>query len=141
MEAHDLTLAEAARAVGLHVETLRRLARAGQIETYVVNPGSRRPHFRVTPAALQAFRTRGRRTTDTDKSDAPALDDVESPGFLGNPPSQALSGAEMIARWERAGVFDAFAYLNDLVGPGKKYKDSTEYAQAVREQAQKRTDE
>ena len=47
----------------------------------------------------------------------------------------------MIARWERAGVFDAFAYLNELIGPGKKDKYSSEYAQALREQAQKRTHE
>ena len=93
MEAHDLTLAEAASAVGLHVETLRRLARAGQIETYVVNPGSRRPHFRVTPAALQAFRARGKRTAYPDTSEMATSDVARMPDFVGNSPSQALSGA------------------------------------------------
>lgn len=135
METHDLTLAEAADAVGLHVETLRRLARAGQIETYIVNPGSRRPHFRVTPAALQAFRRHGRRKVPTDKSNATPSAEAEMPIFLRGLPAQALSGAEIIALWERDGIFDAFAERATHIGPGKRFADSTEYVQYLREQS------
>src|SRR5579875_911631 len=102
METKDLTLAEAARAVGVHVETLRRLARAGQIETYIVNPGSQRPHFRVTPAALQAFREHSRRARLSKTPDADALP------FLSNLSQRPMTGTELIAYWEREGVFDAF---------------------------------
>ncbi len=67
--------------------------------------------------------------------------DTENPLDLGemDPAVQAIvpgtmSGAEMIAYWEREGVFETFAYLNDLIGPGKQYADSTEYLHAMRRQ-------
>ena len=127
METQDLTLTQAARAVGLHVETMRRLAREGKIETYIVNPGSRRPHHRITPNALQAFRARGRRAAE------PA-----SPAHVADaPPGDAepgtLSGAEMISRWKQAGVFDVWDDRKALIGPGKQYADSAEYVRALRE--------
>lgn len=135
METNDLTLAEAARAVGVHVETLRRLARARQVETYIVNPGSRRSRFRVTPAALQAFRERGRRVGHSKNPDADALP------FLSNLSQKTMTGAELIAYWEREGVFDAFKERAAQIGPGKQFADSTEYVQHLREQSAERTHE
>ena len=49
-----------------------------------------------------------------------------------------MSGAEMLDLYERAGVFETFAFLNDLIGPGKQYADSTEYLLAMREEAARR---
>ncbi len=49
-----------------------------------------------------------------------------------------MSGAEMLELYERAGVFETFAFLNDLIGPDKQYADSTEYLLAMREKAARR---
>lgn len=49
-----------------------------------------------------------------------------------------MSGAEMIDFYKREGVFDTFAYLNDLIGPDKKYANSTDYLHAMREEAARR---
>ncbi len=76
-------------------------------------------------------------TTSTDTEPAIDLEDRNSaikaivPG--------TMSGAEMIAYWEREGVFETFASLNDLIGPGKQYADSTEYMLAMRAEAAHRT--
>ena len=147
METQDLTLAEAARAVGLHVETMRRLAREGQIETYRVNPGARSPRFRVTPAALQAFRERGKRSPAPEqtlkKSEIPEVIEYteDGPPFIKGIIPGTLSGAEMIALWEENGVFDVWEERKAQIGPGKRFADSAEYARHLREQAQRRARE
>lgn len=45
-----------------------------------------------------------------------------------------MSGAEMLADWEENGCFDVWAEQYKDIGTGKKYAESTEYVQAVREQ-------
>lgn len=73
-------------------------------------------------------------TAETTASETePALDLEMDPAVQAIVPG-SMSGAEMIAYWEREGVFEAFAYLNDLIGPGKQYADSTEYMLAMRRQ-------
>lgn len=49
-----------------------------------------------------------------------------------------ISGAERVAYWERKGVFQTFASLNNLIGPGEQYADSTEYKLAMRVEAAQR---
>lgn len=44
------------------------------------------------------------------------------------------SGAEMQAYREKVGAFEVWAEQYQDIGPGKKYADSTEYVQAMREQ-------
>jgi len=56
----DMTVTEAAAIVSVHPETLRRLVREGKLEAYQVNPGARRPDYRITPASLQAYRAQKR---------------------------------------------------------------------------------
>ncbi len=68
--------------------------------------------------------------------DAPALSDT-SP-FVESIIPGTMSGAEMLEFYEREGVFETFAYLNDLIGPGKQYADSTEYLLAMRVEAARR---
>ena len=142
METKDLTLAEAARAVGLHVETMRRLAREGRIQTYVVNPGARARRFRVTPAALQAFREQGRRHEEP----APPMPEQieftdDGPPFVKGIAPGTLSGAEIVALWDRNKIFDVWTHRKAQIGPGKPFADSSEYARHIREQAQRRTRE
>jgi len=73
-------------------------------------------------------------TAETTTAQAePALDLEMDPAVQAIVPG-SMSGAEMIAYWEREGVFETFAYLNDLIGPGKQYADSTEYMLAMRRQ-------
>jgi len=52
-----------------------------------------------------------------------------------------MSGAEMLADWEENGCFDVWAEQYKDIGPGKKYADSTEYVNAMRERAEKRSQE
>lgn len=49
-----------------------------------------------------------------------------------------MSGAEMLADWEEHGCFEVWAKQYKDIGPGKKYADSTEYVNAMREGAEKR---
>ena len=44
----------------------------------------------------------------------------------------SMTNAERIERLRREGVFEAYAYLNDLIGPGKLYANSTDYLHARR---------
>jgi hypothetical protein len=46
----------------------------------------------------------------------------------------SMSGAEMIAYWEREGVFETFWSQYEDIGPGKRFADSTEYVQHMRRQ-------
>lgn len=57
---------------------------------------------------------------------------------LGTVP-ESKSGAEMLADWEKQGFFDIWAEQYKDIGPGKKYADSTEYVQAMRAQADSRS--
>lgn len=52
-----------------------------------------------------------------------------------------MSGAEMLADWEENGCFEVWAEQYKDIGPGKKYADSTEYVNAMRERAEKRSQE
>lgn len=51
----------------------------------------------------------------------------------------AMSGAEMLADWEENGCFDIWAEQYKDIGPGKKYTDSTEYVNAMRERTENRS--
>lgn len=68
--------------------------------------------------------------------DTPALETLE---WLDRDPllkdivPGAMSGAEMLDLYERAGVFRDYPEI----GPGRKYADSTEYLLAMREEAAK----
>ena len=53
----------------------------------------------------------------------------------------SMSGAEMLAYWKESGCFEVWADQYKDIGPDKKYADSTEYVNAMREQAAKRSDE
>ena len=53
----------------------------------------------------------------------------------------SLSGAEMLADWQEAGCFEVWAEQYEDIGPGKKYADSTEYVNAMRARAEKRSGE
>lgn len=46
-----------------------------------------------------------------------------------------MSGAEMLAYWQESGVFDVPWPQHDQIGEGKRFKDSTEYVQHLRQQA------
>lgn len=46
----------------------------------------------------------------------------------------SMSGAEMIAYWEREGVFETFWSQYEDIGPGKRFANSTEYVQHMRRQ-------
>lgn len=50
-----------------------------------------------------------------------------------------MSGAEMLAYWEESGVFDVPFPQYDEIGEGKRFKDSTEYVQHKRQQADHRS--
>jgi len=111
MTAADLSLPEAAAELALHVDTVRSLVREGAIAAYRVNPAARRPSYRVTRDALQAYRQRN---------------------AAGSSPSQTgsgMSGAEMLEYWEREGALGGRAY--DL--------DSPEYARRLRTDAERRS--
>jgi excisionase family DNA binding protein len=108
-EAADLTLGEAAKELSLHIDTIRGLVREGAIQAYQVNPAARRPSYRVTPDALQAYRQQGMRAS------APA--------------AVSMSGAEMLDYWEKEGALGARDY--DLESP--------EYARRLRSDAEKRS--
>ena len=69
-----MTVTEAATIVNVHPETLRRLVREGKLEAYQVNPGARRPDYRITPSALQAYRTQKRPGAGSDFSTEAAAD-------------------------------------------------------------------
>ena len=49
-----------------------------------------------------------------------------------------MSGAEMIEFWRDNGCFEVWAEQYKDIGPGKKYANSTEYVQAMRERAERR---
>ena len=65
----------------------------------------------------------------------------DGPPFVKGIVPGSLSGAEMIALWERTGVFDAWEDRKDEIGPGKRFADNLEYARDLRERAQTRTHE
>ena len=52
-----------------------------------------------------------------------------------------MSGAEMLTDWKENGCFEVWAEQYKDIGPGKKYADSTEYVNAMREGAEKRSQE
>ena len=49
-----------------------------------------------------------------------------------------MSGAEMMEFWRDNGCYEVWAEQYKGIGPGKKYADSTEYVNAMRERAAKR---
>ena len=74
---------------------------------------------------------------DTQTTNTEAVELEAHPFTLGSV-SESKSGAEMLADWEEQGCFDIWAEQYKDIGPGKKYADSTEYVQAMREQADNR---
>ena len=67
---------------------------------------------------------------ETPEIDEPILARIVIPG--------TMSGAEMLADWEEHGCFEVWAEQYKDIGPSKKYADSTEYVNAMREGAEKR---
>lgn len=74
---------------------------------------------------------------DTETKEAEISEADQYPFVKGIVPG-TMSGAEMLAYWEENGCFDVWAEQYKDIGPGKKYADSTEYVQAMREQTEKR---
>lgn len=55
----DLTVAKAAAELDIHPETLRILLKSGEITGYKVGSDPQRARWRITRAALNAFKDRG----------------------------------------------------------------------------------
>ncbi len=73
-------------------------------------------------------------TAETTTAQAePALDLEMDPAVQAIVPG-SMSGAEMIAYWEREGVFETFWSQYEDIGPGKRFANSTEYVQHMRRQ-------
>lgn len=73
-------------------------------------------------------------TAETTAAQAePALDLEMDPAVQAIVPG-SMSGAEMIAYWEREGVFETFWSQYEDIGPGKRFANSTEYVQHMRRQ-------
>ena len=66
--------------------------------------------------------------------------DGASPSEKGIVP-EVLSSAEMIALWEKMGVFEVWEDRKAVIGVGKRFADNLEYARDLRERAQLRLDE
>lgn len=62
----------------------------------------------------------------------------DGPPFVKGIAPGTLSGAEMIALWEKMGVFDVWEERKAEIGPGKRFADNLEYARDLRERAQER---
>lgn len=77
---------------------------------------------------------------DTKIKDAETSETDHYPFVKGITPG-TMSGAEMLADWEENGCFEVWAEQYKDIGPGRKYADSTEYVQAMREQTEKRSQE
>ena len=77
---------------------------------------------------------------DTQIKEAEISEDDQYPFVKGIVPG-TMSGAEMLAYWQESGCFEVWADQYKDIGPGKKYADSTEYVNAIREQAEKHSQE
>jgi len=77
---------------------------------------------------------------DTEIKEAEISETDQYPFAKGVVPG-TMSGAEMLADWEENGCFDVWAEQYKDIGPGKKYADSTEYVNAMREGAEKHSQE
>lgn len=69
------------------------------------------------------------------------ISEADGPLFVKGVVQASLSGAQMLADWKENGCFEVWADQYKDIGPGKKYADSTEYVNAMREQAAKRSAE
>ena len=72
----------------------------------------------------------GHDTQEIPEVDEPTLARIVIPG--------TMSGAEMTEFWRDNGCYEVWAEQYKDIGPGKKYADSTEYVNAMRERAVKR---
>lgn len=89
---------------------------------------------------MKAPRLCHNQSMDTKIEEAEISEDDTYPFVKGIVPG-TMSGAEMLAYWKESGCFEVWAEQYKDIGPGKKYADSTEYVQAMREQAENRAHE
>ncbi len=71
-----------------------------------------------------------RKDDKTEASEAEATE-IEQYPFVKDIVPGRMSRAEILAYWEKNGVFEPWPQ-HEEIGSGKKYADSTEYVQALR---------
>jgi hypothetical protein len=64
----------------------------------------------------------------------PEIVEIEQYPFVKDIVPGTMSGAEVLEYWRENGVFDVPRPQHDEIGEGKRFKDSTEYVQHLRQQ-------